>query len=72
MSERLPTGWDEARIKRVLDYYESQTDEEAAAEHDAAHREHASTLMEIPVELVPLVRALLARHAADDAHAADG
>ncbi len=28
----FPAGWDEARVRRVLDYYERQTDEEAAAE----------------------------------------
>lgn len=65
MSEsRLPEGWDEDRVQRVLDYYESQTDEEAAAEHDAAHRSSGHTLMEVPVELVPVVRELIAKQRA--------
>ncbi len=32
-----PPGWDEERVRRVLEHYESQSDEEAAREeiHDA-------------------------------------
>ena len=33
---KLPPGWDEARIRRVLDYYENQTEDEAVAEDEAA------------------------------------
>jgi len=29
---RYPRGWNESRVRRVLNYYESQTDEEAATE----------------------------------------
>ena len=57
-SKKYPGGWDEARIRRVLDYYESQSDEEAAAEIDAAFE---STTMEVPVALVPVVRELIAK-----------
>jgi hypothetical protein len=28
---RFPKGWDEERVKCVLDHYESQTEEEAVA-----------------------------------------
>ena len=59
--ERLPKGWDEARVQRVLEYYESQSDEDAAAEHETAHRARDVAWMEIPVELVGEVRKLLAR-----------
>jgi hypothetical protein len=61
---KLPKGWDEARVRRVLDHYESQTDEEAAAEHDAAHNSREHTLMQIPVDLVPIVRELIAKRRA--------
>lgn len=33
---RFPKGWDEERVKRVLDHYENQTEDEAAAEDEAA------------------------------------
>ena len=35
-SNHFPKGWDEERVKRVLDHYENQTDDERAAEIDAA------------------------------------
>ena len=57
-AKKYPRGWDEARIRRVLDYYDSQSDEEAAAEIDAAF---ARTTMEVPVALVPIVRQLIAK-----------
>lgn len=59
---QFPPGWDEQRVREVLDYYENQTDEEAAAEHEAALSRPDQTLMPIPHELVPQVRQLLAEH----------
>lgn len=32
----FPSGWDERRVREVLEHYENQTDEEAVAEHEAA------------------------------------
>jgi hypothetical protein len=61
-TSQFPPGWDEQRVREVLDYYENQTDEEAAAEHEAALSRSDQTLMPIPHELVPQVRQLLARH----------
>lgn len=60
----FPPGWDEARVRRVLEHYESQSDEEAVAEDESAFESTTHTAMEIPVELVPEVRELLARHRA--------
>jgi hypothetical protein len=59
--DRLPDGWDEARVQRVLEFYESQTDEEAASEHDEAYRSRGATLVEVPFDLLPEVRKLIAR-----------
>lgn len=33
---RYPAGWDAERVKRVREYYESQTDDEAVREDEAA------------------------------------
>lgn len=33
---KFPPGWDEGRIKRVLGHYESQSENEAVAEDEAA------------------------------------
>jgi len=57
-----PLGWNAARVQDLLDYYEHQTDEDAAAEHETALSRPDHTLMEIPTELVPAVREILAGH----------
>ena len=61
-ADEFPAGWDEKRIREVVDYYEAQTDEEAAAEHEAALSNPVGTMMEVPTELVPVFRELIARH----------
>ncbi|MEE8524267.1 MAG: hypothetical protein V3T72_10075 [Thermoanaerobaculia bacterium] len=58
----FPPGWDQQRIRDVLDYYESQTDDDAAAEHEAALSNAENTLMEVPAELFQLFRRLIAEH----------
>jgi len=35
VSNEFPAGWNEARVRDVIEHYENQTDEEAAAEHEA-------------------------------------
>ena len=57
----FPEGWDEERVRRVLEHYERQSDEEAVAEGEAANESTTHTAMEIPVELVPQVHELLAK-----------
>ncbi len=59
---RFPPGWDEQRVKRVLGHYESQTEDEALAEDEAAKEDPSGTLMAVPTELVPEVRDLIAKH----------
>lgn len=58
---QYPPGWDEERVRRVLDHYEAQTDEEAVAEDEAAFEATTHTAMDIPIELVPAVRDLIAK-----------
>jgi hypothetical protein len=57
---KFPPGWDEQQVRRVLEHYESQTDEEAVAEDEAALA--TATVMNVPAELVPTVRELTAKH----------
>jgi len=59
---KFPPGWDEKRVNEVLTHYESQTEEEAVAEDEAAFEAAGQTVMEIPTELVPKVRELIAKH----------
>jgi hypothetical protein len=65
MSEtRFPPGWDEERVRKVLAHYEEQTEEEAIAEDEAALEDPDQTVMEVPSDLVPAIRALIAKHQA--------
>lgn len=59
---KFPSGWDLERVKRVLAHYESQSEEEAVAEDEAAFDEPGQTVMEVPSELVPVIRELIAKH----------
>ena len=56
-----PAGWDGERVRCVLEHYEAQSDAEAVAEDEAGYETTTHTMMEVPVELVPLVRELIAK-----------
>lgn len=58
---RYPPGWDEKRVRKVLEHYERQSDEDAVAEDERGYMDTKTTLMYVPVELVPAVRKLLAK-----------
>lgn len=60
VKNRFPPGWDERRVRDVLEHYENQTEEEAVAEDEAAFAD--STMMAVPPPLVPRVRELIARY----------
>ena len=53
---RFPPGWTDKRIKETLVHYESQTEEEAAAEDEAAFEVADQTAMETPAETAPACR----------------
>src|SRR6266571_3138704 len=58
---RFPSGWDEARVRAVLEHYEQQTDDEAVAEDEAAFRARGQTVMVVPQRLVPAITKLISR-----------
>jgi hypothetical protein len=60
-TQNYPPGWDDARVRDVLAHYESQSEDEQFAEIEAALATEGTTLMAVPTDLVPEVRALLAR-----------
>ena len=61
---RFPSGWDEDRVKRVLEHYAGQSDDEAVAEDEAAWEKTTHTKMGVPVDLVQAVRELIAKRRA--------
>jgi len=63
-TQHFPSGWDEERIRRVLAHYETQTEEEAVAEDERAFEERERTVVEVPVELMPVIREVIAQYEA--------
>ena len=61
-SRKSPKGWDKERVRKVLEHYENQTEEEAVVEDKAAYEDASQTLMGVSTELVPQVRKLIAEH----------
>ncbi len=62
--QNFPAGWDKSRVQRVVEHYEAQSDDEAVAEDEAAFESPTHTAIEVPVDLVPEVRELIAKHEA--------
>ena len=60
---KFPEGWNEQRVHELLAHYENQTEDEAVAEDEATLADPSQTVMEIPSDLVPAVRELIARKA---------
>jgi hypothetical protein len=61
-SNRFPPGWDEVRVRRVLEHYEQQAEAEAVAEDEALFDDQSRTVMEVPRKLVPVIRELITKH----------
>jgi len=59
---QFPPGWDDKQVQKVIAHYEAQTEEEAVVEDNAVFKDQTQTVMEIPTELVPMVRELIAKH----------
>jgi len=60
--KNYPPGWDADRVRRVMAHYEQQDEEEAVAEDEAAFEDEALAVVEVPKELVPAVREIIAQH----------
>ena len=60
--QRFPPGWNEKKVREVIAHYDRLTDEERAAEIEAAAEASGDTLMAVPTALVPAVLKLIKRH----------
>ena len=58
----FPPGWDEGRVRKVLEHYEEHTEGEATAEDEVASEDRDQTFIEVPNVLVPEIRSLIAKH----------
>lgn len=61
LKSRFPRGWNNRRVQGVIRHYDEQSDAEAIAEDELRINDKSSTTMRIPKDLVPKVRAMIAR-----------
>jgi hypothetical protein len=59
---KFPPGWNAERVEHVLAHYETQSEEEAVAEDEAALEARDGTVMEVPKDLVATVREIIAKY----------
>jgi len=59
---KFPKGWDDSKVQSVLSHYENQSEDDAAIEDETTLDDRTQTLMEVPKDLVAVVRELIARH----------
>lgn len=64
MSEpKFPAGWDAARAQRLIAHYDGLSEDEMAAEDEAAAEERpGQVVVTVPDDLMPAIRQLLASH----------
>ncbi|BAQ61527.1 hypothetical protein GM3708_1933 [Geminocystis sp. NIES-3708] len=60
IKNEFPQGWDEKRVKKLINYYENQSEDEAVAEDETVSSQQ--TLMQVPTELVPTILELINKY----------
>jgi hypothetical protein len=60
-NQAYPAGWDEARIRKLVDHYDNQTEAEQVAKHEATFVADGQTVMVVPTALVPAIVKLISK-----------
>lgn len=55
-----PKGLNAAKVRRIIDYYDRQSEEQIIAEIENAPLVEPTAWIEVPLELLPRVRKLIA------------
>ncbi|MFO0967984.1 MAG: hypothetical protein U0793_20695 [Gemmataceae bacterium] len=59
--QAYPAGWNEKRVRQLAGYYDKQSEDEQLAEHEAAFKDKAKTVMVVPTDLVPAIVKLISK-----------
>ena len=63
ITQKFPPGWDQDRVKRLLDELDNRTDDEWVVADEAALAEQDDqAVVTVPVGLLPEIRRLLAAY----------
>ena len=57
---RFPPGWNESRVRRVLEHYDSQSEDDDVEEDEAAYDDKERVFIQVPSRLLPKIRELIA------------
>ncbi len=58
---KYPRGWNRKQVERLVQYYDSQTPEEIAAEMEAAYKDKRTTLISVPTNMVLEVQKVISK-----------
>ena len=58
---KYPAGWNERKVRKLLEHYDAQTEDDAIAEDEAAFGLKDQTVMVVPKKLVPEITRLIER-----------
>ena len=58
-----PPGLNAKKVRQIIDYYDNQSDEDAAIEIATAPSASETTWIAVPAKLVPKIRKLIAKEA---------
>ncbi len=62
IKQKFPSGWNERKVRAVIEHYDQLSDEQLAREIESAPEMTKETLMSVPAELVSAVQKLIAHH----------
>jgi hypothetical protein len=60
--QEFPPGWNERKVRAVIQHYDRLTDDELAHEIETAQEVTQETLISVPTQLVPAIEELILRH----------
>jgi hypothetical protein len=62
MKQEFPPGWNEKKVRAVIEYYDRQTEDEGAAEIDSAEEAPGETWISVPTKLIGAITRLIESH----------
>jgi hypothetical protein len=62
MNQNLPEGMTEEEVRAIAEYYDNLTEEEWLALDEEAENREGYSWVQVPTELMPAIRKLLAEH----------
>ena len=57
--QEMPPGWTPAQMRKLVEYYDHQSEEESVADIERALSEDAEAIVVVPKKLVPAVKRLV-------------